>query len=236
MTRRTEQFIPGGVGWLRRKERRKYESSIKLRTIEMEVNKKQLFPFSQNTKPPGHPIKLRSSRFKTNQRKPFITRGPDALRSTLPQDAAEDKAATRAARGVWRALTNNDPDKISGLGSPWIWRPPEAGRVYQGDSFVKPRGSRTTHEPDQFSDSPAGTEHRHPGTSPRCSAGDDGAKLAAGAEGLKFLPSQRRRQQDLGGWVCKGEDASALDIYSPAGLTTAFRRGHTRQLSPVIKI
>lgn len=55
--------------------------------------------------------------------------------------------------------------------------------------------------------------------------------------GLKLLPWQRRRRQQApGGRVCKEEATSALDIYSPAGLAPASCGGHTRQLSPVIKI
>lgn len=36
--------------------------------------------------------------------------------------------------------------------------------------------------------------------------------------------------------VCEGKDTSAFDFHSPAEVTAAFRRGHSRQLSPVIKI
>lgn len=36
--------------------------------------------------------------------------------------------------------------------------------------------------------------------------------------------------------VCEEKDTSAFDFHSPAEVTTAFCRGHSRQLSPVIKI
>lgn len=79
------------------------------------MNKKPLFTFCQNTKLPGHPIKLPGSRFKMNERKPFVTQSPAVLHHGICRDkAARGQQPRRDPTTAMQADTAQEPQELRG--------------------------------------------------------------------------------------------------------------------------